>query len=444
MQFPQYISPITSFKDTVNILKGKRIISEETISEAYEVHFSDGIKQKKTYTNKEKALAFAKELIKNKKGKGLQHVDVFNAGPNFHSTTDTDALFAWWGPGSYFDNVSKKDSSILGKQIKEETLNEAHKLTTAQIIDRLNPYAFKRGVEFEMSKEKVKDDETYQRVIEKVAKKLSKNPDAYREVQLANSKEIEKKDKTLGMVDVKDNNLKDKDNDMKKAKGQETPKKDPSSKKENKKGKPKGVKEMKGSTKKPKGVKDTFKPSGKEQVLNEIADFLKKKDSLAENSVIPTERSDYGRGKIIKTPEGEAEIIEKHGSVVKYKTQDGQEYESTLNVLDKINNPEEEDQKAKEKAERDQMWKNWDQQKYKTYAESDNTTEEKKNQLVEKIKRILSKLKMKKEGEMLTKVDPVTKKTSSVISPNDTATSSMTRLGYKKVAGTKGITPIGQ
>ncbi len=87
------------------------------VQEAYEVHYSDGIRAAKKFSNEKQAIQFAKDLIKSKKG--LQFVDVFNAGSGFHSTTDTDAIVAWWGDGSYTSNKSKHDSKLASKKIKE-------------------------------------------------------------------------------------------------------------------------------------------------------------------------------------------------------------------------------------------------------------------------------------------------------------------------------------
>jgi hypothetical protein len=93
------------------------------VQEAYEVHYSDGIRAAKKFSNEKQAIQFAKDLIKSKKG--LQFVDVFNAGSGFHSTADTDAIVAWWGDGSYTSNKSKHDSKLASKKIKESVVNEA-------------------------------------------------------------------------------------------------------------------------------------------------------------------------------------------------------------------------------------------------------------------------------------------------------------------------------
>ena len=87
------------------------------VSEGFEVHYSDGVRAAKKFGNEKQAMEFAKELIKNKKG--LQFVDVFNAGSGFNSTADTDAIVAFWGEGSYTDNVAKKDSKLAAKKIEE-------------------------------------------------------------------------------------------------------------------------------------------------------------------------------------------------------------------------------------------------------------------------------------------------------------------------------------
>lgn len=87
------------------------------VNEGFEVHYSDGVRAMKKFGNEKQAIDFAKDLIKNKKS--LQFVDVFNAGSGFHSTADTNAIVAFWGDGSYTDNVSKKDDKLAAKKIQE-------------------------------------------------------------------------------------------------------------------------------------------------------------------------------------------------------------------------------------------------------------------------------------------------------------------------------------
>ena len=94
----------------------------ESLNEAFEVHYSDGVRAFKKFGNERQAVEFARELIKS--NKGLQFVDVFNAGSGFHSTADTDAIVAWWGDGSYTDNKSKKDPKLAAKKMDESEINE--------------------------------------------------------------------------------------------------------------------------------------------------------------------------------------------------------------------------------------------------------------------------------------------------------------------------------
>ena len=117
------------FADETGEGKGKQVKSlrelgiKESVNEAYEVHYSDGVRAMKKFNDKNKAMSFAKDLIKT--NKSLQFVDIFNAGPGFHSTADTDAIVAFWGDGSYTDNVAKKDSKLAAKKMNEATeINE--------------------------------------------------------------------------------------------------------------------------------------------------------------------------------------------------------------------------------------------------------------------------------------------------------------------------------
>ena len=99
------------------LTNAQRSLKMESIKEGFEVHYSDGIRAAKKFGNEKQAVDFAKDLIKSKKG--LQFVDVFNAGSGFNSTADTNAIVAWWGKGSYTDNKSKNDSKLAAKKIKE-------------------------------------------------------------------------------------------------------------------------------------------------------------------------------------------------------------------------------------------------------------------------------------------------------------------------------------
>jgi hypothetical protein len=397
-----WVNNLTSYEDAVKILKNKGIISEVNLNVPGAVGSSNQRVQYDSYSSNaelnEDFLTVDGKTVKTYTQNGDKSYNVkYDDG-----SEDTISV-------SHDDWDKINDLKLSATQ----SLNEAYKLTTTQIIDRLNPYAFKDAMEFELSKIKEKlTDEIYEKTREKVAKKMAKNPEAYRDTQLANTKDIQKKDKKLAMVDVKDNNTVDKDNEMKKIKGFEAKKNTSAPKTENRKGKPKGVKEMKGSNKKPAGVKEVMKQESKEKVLNEMSEFFKKKDRLKENTASPAHRTDYNKGTKIKTPEGEATVTEVIGSVIYYELEGGIEGSKTLNVIDKINskNMSPEDMKkaqdAKDKEERDKMWKDWDKRGEKPFGGMLTDPEYFKKpldykNLMEKIKKVLDKLKMKKEGSII-------------------------------------------
>ena len=449
-----WVNNFTSYEDAVKILKNKGVISEVNLNVPGAVGSSNQRVQHDSYSSNAE---LQNEVTKNspEEDKDLwlnmfeDALSAMSLSPEEHEKAsramdhvDIIDLYGMFKP-EYAVNafVGDLDDIIYN----ENTLNEAYKLTTTQIIDRLNPYAFKDAMEFELSKIKEKlTDEIYEKTREKVAKKMAKNPEAYRDTQLANTKDIQKKDKKLAMVDVKDNNTVDKDNEMKKIKGFEAKKNTSAPKTENKKGKPKGVKEMKGSKKKPTGVKEVMKQESKEKVLNEMIEFFKKKDRLKENTSSHAHHTDYNKGTKIKTPEGEATVTEVIGSVIYYELEGGIEGSKTLNVLDKINgkNMSPEDMKkaqdAKDKEERDKMWKDWDKRGEKTFGGMLTDPEHFKKpldykNLMEKIKKVLDKLKMKKE-ELF--VDPKNPTAKPIVGASSATKSTLTRAGMKMVPGT--------
>ena len=112
------LDAVVSDKDKdLELAMESMILTLYPVNEGFEVHYSDGVRAMKKFGNEKQAIDFAKDLIKNKKS--LQFVDVFNAGSGFHSTSDTNAIVAFWGDGSYTDNVSKKDAKLAAKKIQE-------------------------------------------------------------------------------------------------------------------------------------------------------------------------------------------------------------------------------------------------------------------------------------------------------------------------------------
>ena len=50
-----FITNMTSYDDSIKILKNKGIVKEAEITENYEVHYSDGIRQAKKFSDLQKA-----------------------------------------------------------------------------------------------------------------------------------------------------------------------------------------------------------------------------------------------------------------------------------------------------------------------------------------------------------------------------------------------------
>lgn len=183
MQFPQHVSPTTSFDDSVKILRGKRILSE-----------------------------------------------------------------------------AKKPEGVYGHNPNAE--NDAYRG-----IDHLNYYQVYHGIQFELAKMPEITDENYVKARKKVVDTILKDPDAYKQLQLANFEAVKEMDKDLEMKEVKKNNLTDKPNEMKVVKKNEKGNtQDTLEKKEKKKAKNgKGLQHM---TQAPKGKLEAFPTPGKEKVMN--------------------------------------------------------------------------------------------------------------------------------------------------------------------------------
>jgi hypothetical protein len=210
-------------------------------------------------------------------------------------------------------------------------LTEAHKLSTEQIIDRLNPYAVKKGVEVEIAKCKGEID--LQKIKDKVAKNLSKNPKYYEADQYSNAKLVDKYDSKQEMRPVK-KELKDKENQMRKPKGYSPDKANTkASKKENRKGKPKGVKLMKEND------------GGGGQLPQEV-DYTGKDISV---SVDPNTKKPLGQPKPGK-------VVRQHGNILYVDFGDGQETPITISVVD---GAQQEPQLSK--SELDKQWSDFDE-----------------------------------------------------------------------------------
>ena len=97
------------------------LYNESVVTENYEVIYSDGVSQLDKFRTEKQALDFMKkEIASNKK---LRDIAVYK--PGMYSTTQTELVVAFWGNGSYLDNVSKKDPELAAKKLEEAVVAEA-------------------------------------------------------------------------------------------------------------------------------------------------------------------------------------------------------------------------------------------------------------------------------------------------------------------------------
>jgi len=184
-----------------------------------------------------------------------------------------------------------KNKSIIKEWAKDDK-------EIISIIDKLNPYRFKRAMYAELGKLGDVDEATYIKVREKVARKMAEDPMAYREEEFINSKDIEKKDAKLKMQPVS-KGFKHEGQSMQKVKGQQNLKAQHAPKTENKKGKPKGVKELTYHAKKAKGIAEIMPETKKEKIVESLfRGLFKKKIKLAEDT-----HHRFGPGQSVPLPE---------------------------------------------------------------------------------------------------------------------------------------------
>ena len=254
---------------------------------------------------------------------------------------------------------------------RKNLISEAHKLSTTQIIDRLSPYAVKKGIEVELAKSKKEAD--LDKIRDKVAKKLMANAKAYDADQYANANDIEKKDSKLRMKVVK-SELTDKDNAMKKPKGFSADKANTkASKKENKKGKPKGVKLMKENM-------------GGDQIP-QAADYKNQEVTITHD---PNTKKQLDQPKT-------GMVKDQQGSILYVDFGDGEITPLTISVIQKPGEEPEMD-----KANLDKAWSDWD----KTKQGKPNAIEEEKvkiSEIVKKLKSYLAKRKNIKNEDLFKK-----------------------------------------
>ena len=104
-----------------NVEVDEVVIDFDSLHENYEVIYSDGVSAMKKFRSEAQALDFMKKTIAS--NKKLRDIAVYK--PGMHSTTQTELVVAFWGNGSYLDNVSKRDKDLAAKKLEESVVTEA-------------------------------------------------------------------------------------------------------------------------------------------------------------------------------------------------------------------------------------------------------------------------------------------------------------------------------
>jgi len=212
MSLPQYIAPTTSYIDAITILKGKRILSESlptetTISEVIEALF-DG-----DFDNDPGKLLAAKEAIQ-----ASNHSDK-SVALGLLDKKLKEAMDAETGGQAAHDDAQWRRER--GLEETKKPLKEAKKQKEVPSINHVDYIQLMKGTVYELEKMPAVTDENAAKAKEKAYKALTKDPNAYRHLLIANYKEIEKKDKAQRAEPAKKDNLVNKANEMKTAKKNE-------------------------------------------------------------------------------------------------------------------------------------------------------------------------------------------------------------------------------
>ena len=219
----------------------------------------------------------------------------------------------------YILNTTSYDDAI--KMLKNRGVIKEAEMTVNQKIDRLNPYIYKSALQKEIDKLRSVDEESYKKAEAKVANRLIKDKDKNRYEMFSDTQKVKKTDENLKMTPVKGSEKVDKKNSMKKVKGQQEPKANTkASKKENRKGKPKGVKEMTYNAKKAKGITKVMEKTGspkvvKESVLEALITLSKKKSSKIELN--EDSHYEFGIGQKVYLPQKDREQYSVSDGIVK-------------------------------------------------------------------------------------------------------------------------------
>ena len=340
--FPQWISPVNSFSDAVNILKSKRILTEaDAGSHGGPIGGESNVGARHIANMWNNLDSATRDSIV--KGTSNQDFDtMMKALPPgsiplnklyaaIKQAAEDESMISQMQAKSQgeFDPSNPGKHSILEAAQKPEG---AYKRATGKAeydkfaeMDRVHYGQLVKGMEYELLKMSEISDENLVKAKKKAYSNLIKDPKYYMHLLIANEKDVEKRDKDLRMQPVKEDNKVDKPNAMKvikKDEGANT--KENLGNKEKAKGKPEGVKEMPD-----KGV------IGTEKVLRESLVKQLREEIMDEMIELGTAKKNFSKGQKVETPDGEVGTVqdESPDSTCTVVMDDGTEKHYQANVL---------------------------------------------------------------------------------------------------------------
>jgi hypothetical protein len=252
-------------------------------------------------------------------------------------------------------------------------------------IDQLNYYQVYHGIQYELAKMPEITDEAYIKARKKVVDTILKDPDAYKDLQIANFKGVKEMDRDLKMKEVKEDNKVDKPNELKVIKKDaKANTEDTLGKKEAKKAKNgKGIQIMTQTPKKTKGV-EVMEVPGKEKVK------ALKESIIDEMTQLNVNHEMFNVGSRVKKKDNSlvGEIVEWDGHTAAVKDDKGGKVTHIQgNVLTKKDVPAKEEKEAyKNNTADDHQWANG-----KVKKEVEESREEKMTKLKEKLTKAIKK-----------------------------------------------------
>jgi hypothetical protein len=348
MEFPQHVTNVSSFEDTVKILKGKRIISEAAKPEG-----------------------------------------VYGHNPNAETPP---------APG----------------------------------IDQLNYYQVYHGIQYELALMPEITDENYIKARKKVVDNILKDPDAYKQLQLANFRAVKAMDEDLKMKEVKADNLRDKPNEMKVIKKDaKSNTEDTLGKKERKKSKDAGIKQMTQTPKKTKSIAKVMEVPGKEKIK------ALRENIMAEMTKINPEHEHFQAGTRVKKKDNSlvGEITEWDGDTATIKTDEGKIVHVQGNVITKKDVPS-----PKEEAAQTGTSDEWANPKAHI-PEDEHKVEETKEEKMKSLKEKLVKA-VKKELEEDMFIKGTGPAAQTVTASSQASKSALMQKGFRAVPNTGDIKAI--